>query len=110
MNLRDLYETLATEERNELAAKAGVSSAYLWQLATQWKGKKPSLALLKKLVDSDRRLDVSDLVAEFTGLRPAPMFTPENNPGRRATDPLPAGEGRAQASDGAGNAGAKDSE
>lgn len=66
MRLRPLYEKLSTEQREQLAAEAGISAAYLWQLATQWNGKKPSLDLLASLAKADKRLTVKDLVEEFT--------------------------------------------
>ena len=66
MKLCDLYLRLTTAEVEDLAKKAGTSPAYLWQIATQWRGKKPSLALLRDLADADKRLTIADLVAEFT--------------------------------------------
>jgi transcriptional regulator with XRE-family HTH domain len=65
MRLSDLHPTLTQEERVDLAARAGMSPAYLWQLATQWRGKKPSLAQLSRLAAADERLNVVDLVEEF---------------------------------------------
>lgn len=65
MKLSMLYEALSGDERKQLAKKAGISAGYLWQLATRWNGKKPTVDLLAKLAEADRRLTVSDLVAEF---------------------------------------------
>jgi hypothetical protein len=68
MKLRDLYPTLDTAERAKLAEKAGIKDpGYLWQLATQWRGKKPSIDLLGKLAAADPRLTVAELVEEFSG-------------------------------------------
>lgn len=65
MRLSALYQTLTTEERAELAKKAGTSPAYLYQIATQWKGRKPSLQMLLMLSKADARLTLEDLAAEF---------------------------------------------
>lgn len=66
MNLRDLYQTLDKEQREAFAKRVDIQAPYLWQIATQWKGKKPSLDLLKKIADADARLTVDELVREFT--------------------------------------------
>ena len=66
MKLSDLYQTLAKPEREALAKAINTSPGYLYQLATQWKGKKPSLEILKALSVADPRLTVEELVNEFT--------------------------------------------
>jgi hypothetical protein len=66
MKLRELYPDLTAEERESLAKAAGTDVGYLWQLATQWRGKRASLAMIAKLAAADRRLDMAALVAEFT--------------------------------------------
>lgn len=66
MRLSDLYPTLSTVERQQLAEKAGTDAGYLWQLSTQWRGKKASLVLITRLVEADSRLGLADLVDEFT--------------------------------------------
>lgn len=65
MRLSDLYPTLTTEEREALAKKAGTTAPYLYQLATRWQGKRPSLKLVMQLSGADPRLTVDDLVREF---------------------------------------------
>jgi len=65
MKLKDLYPTLSAQERQVLAKKANTDPGYLWQLATGWRGKKPSLAMIERLASADRRLTISHLVAEF---------------------------------------------
>lgn len=65
MKLQDLYKTLTGEEREALAKKAGINPGYLWQLASQWRGKKPSLDVIVRLAAADPRLHSSDLIAEF---------------------------------------------
>lgn len=65
MKLADLYQTLSTDERAALAKRAGMSDGYLYQLATRWRGKRASLAVIKALAESDKRLTVRDMVAEF---------------------------------------------
>lgn len=65
MRLSDLYPTLKPAEREELAAKAGTKPVYLYQLATRFKGKKPSLQLLVQLAKVDERLTLEDMAKEF---------------------------------------------
>jgi len=70
MRLSELLPSLSTKQRDALAVKAGTSSAYLWQLSTRWRDKKPSIDLLKKLAASDQRLTVAELVEEFSAAKP----------------------------------------
>ncbi|MFY3577032.1 hypothetical protein ACOTI8_30505 [Achromobacter xylosoxidans] len=65
MKLKDLYPRLSQKERHALAKKANTDPGYLWQLATGWRGKKPSLAMIERLANADRRLTIPHLVAEF---------------------------------------------
>lgn len=65
MRLSDLYPTLKPAEREELAAKAGTKSVYLYQLATRFKQKKPSLKILIALAKADQRLTLEDMAEEF---------------------------------------------
>jgi len=65
MRLSDLYPSLTSSEREELASKAQTSSGYLWQLATRWNGKAASLKLMRRLCDADKRLTLPDLAEEF---------------------------------------------
>lgn len=65
MKLCDLYPLLDAEERDDLRKALDIAPGYLWQLATQWRGKKPSIDLLVKMAAADKRLTVEDLVAEF---------------------------------------------
>lgn len=65
MKLSDLYQSLDQEGRKDLAAKAGVDVGYLWQIATQWRKKRPSVDVISRLIKADRRLKASDLIAEF---------------------------------------------
>lgn len=66
MKLTNLYPTLDKEARDSLAKAAGIDPGYLWQIATRWRGKKPSIDVIQRLVAADSRLTVGDLVAEFT--------------------------------------------
>lgn len=66
MKLCDLYPTLSTDEREALAKKAKLSNGYLWQLATGWRGKKPSIDKIIKLAAAEKRLSVVELVDEFS--------------------------------------------
>lgn len=65
MQLRDLYPKLTASERETLAKKAGTDAGYLWQLATQWRGKRPSLDLMAALANADKRLTLGELAVEF---------------------------------------------
>ncbi|GAB2913866.1 hypothetical protein GCM10027278_38120 [Paralcaligenes ginsengisoli] len=66
MKLTDLYQSLDSNDRKLLAHKAGVDAGYLWQIATRWRGKKPSLDVIQRLVFADSRLTTAELVSEFT--------------------------------------------
>lgn len=66
MRLSTLYSQLESGEREALAKAADTDAGYLWQLATRWRGKKPSLDFLQKLVNADKRLTLTDMVAEFS--------------------------------------------
>lgn len=65
MRLSELHHLMTTLERRELAKKVGVDPGYLWQLATGWRGKAPSLRLIAKLARADGRLTTTELVEEF---------------------------------------------
>ena len=66
MKLKDLYQSLSQDERFELAKKVGLKeTGYLWQLATNWRGKRPSLDFMVKLAAADSRLTVAELAEEF---------------------------------------------
>ncbi|WP_322997929.1 hypothetical protein [Castellaniella sp.] len=71
MKLTNLYPTMDKEARDSLAKAAGIDPGYLWQIATRWRGKKPSIDVIQRLAAADSRLTVGDLVAEFTA-RPTP--------------------------------------
>lgn len=66
MKLKDLYPKLGARERKNLASRAGIAPGYLWQLATGWRGRKPSLALMTRLAKADKRLKVAHLAEEFS--------------------------------------------
>jgi hypothetical protein len=65
MKLHDLYLKLDAGQKQTLAEAVGISEGYLWQLATHWNKKRPSLALIYKFADADKRLKANDLLAEF---------------------------------------------
>lgn len=65
MNLKTLYDTLDGPGRERLAAAVGVSSGYLWQMASRWRGKRPSIKTLNALVRADKRLKLAELMDEF---------------------------------------------
>lgn len=65
MRLSSLYPTLTGEQRVSFARNCGISTGYLWQLATRWKGKRPTVDLLAKLAKAHPDLSVGELVDEF---------------------------------------------
>lgn len=65
MKLSELYPSLTTAEREGLAKVANTTPGYLYQLANQWRGKKPSLEMIGALCNADSRLTLADLVDEF---------------------------------------------
>ena len=66
MQLNTLYFSLSQDERSALAEKAGLAPGYLWQIATRWRGKRPSLETIQRLVAADERLALDDLMSEFS--------------------------------------------
>lgn len=66
MKLSQLYDKLTVAEREALALKADMSPAYLWQIATRWRGRRPSVDLLARLAAADKRLSLKQMVSEFT--------------------------------------------
>lgn len=69
MQLKTLYSTLDSDQRERLAVKAGIKAPYLWQIATHWNGKRPSINLIVKLAAADKRLSVPELVKEFSDMK-----------------------------------------
>jgi transcriptional regulator with XRE-family HTH domain len=65
MRLKDRYEALSVEQRERLAERAEISAGFLYQLATRFKGKKPSIDVLSRLAKADKKLTVADMVEEF---------------------------------------------
>lgn len=72
MRLSTLFPKLSATEREDLARKAEIDPGYLWQLATRWRGKKPSLDVINRLVRADKRLTLTDMVKEFSEGSPEP--------------------------------------
>jgi len=71
MRFKDLYQSLSTDEREKLAKKVDTDAGYLWQIATTWRGKKPSLGFLVKLAEADSRLSVAEMAEEFAEAKAA---------------------------------------
>jgi hypothetical protein len=65
MNFSTLYATLDSEGRADLAKKLETDAGYLWQLATRWRGKRPSFAFMEKLAAADPRMTLGELVDEY---------------------------------------------
>lgn len=65
MRLSTLYQSLSAEERTALAEKVDTDPGYLWQLATRWRGKRPSFDFMNKLVAADDRLTIAEMSEEF---------------------------------------------
>lgn len=67
MKLKDLYFALSQQERDALAKRVRIASGYLWQIAVRWRGKRPSLDVILRLVEADTRLTLQELLEEFSG-------------------------------------------
>jgi len=65
MKLASLYQVLDGKARKALADKASVDVQYLYQMATRWRGKRPSVDVIGRLIRADSRLSAADLIAEF---------------------------------------------
>ena len=65
MRLSDLYQKLDSEGRKSLANKIGMSEGFLFQVATRWRRKRPSIVRINEICKLDRRLTKKDLLAEF---------------------------------------------
>jgi hypothetical protein len=78
MRLSTLYQQLSPEQREDLARKADISPGYLYQIATRWQGRKPTVPLMDKLAKADRRLTLADMVAEFSEV-PEPKSAPQGS-------------------------------
>lgn len=66
MKLSELYKALDKGSRESLAKSAGISPAYLYQIATQWNGRRPSVDVIGRLLKADSRLQAVDLISEFS--------------------------------------------
>lgn len=66
MRLQQLYPTLTPAERTALASAARLADGYLWQIATHWRGKRPSVDAMIRLAGADSRLTLQDLAEEFS--------------------------------------------
>lgn len=64
MQLRELHPQLSRPEKAALAEAAGITPAYLAQLATGFRTK-PSLKVCAALVAHDSRLTLEELAQEF---------------------------------------------
>lgn len=66
LTLGQLYRSLTKNEKVLLAEVAGIKPAFLWQVATRWKGKRPSLQVIHRLANADSRLSLDALMFEFS--------------------------------------------
>lgn len=66
MKFAELWTVLSTEEKDALARQIGTERGYLQQIAIRWRGRRPSLDFMRKMVASDARLNIADLVEEFS--------------------------------------------
>lgn len=93
MDLSDLSPT----ERAELAAKVGCNPKYLYQCATQWRGKRPSPELARTLVAADPRLTLEELL--FPGEPPKKVVVAEPPPSSNPSPRPASGPGAKSAAD-----------
>lgn len=85
MKLSELYTSLSRQGRQALADSVGIKAGYLWQIATKWRGRKPSIDVMARLVRADPRLTAADLLTEFseptsTYMEPHMSNTPDPTP------------------------------
>jgi hypothetical protein len=66
MKIRELLKNMSTSERAAFAARCGTSVGYL-RVATS-RGRNPSVALCKKLVEADPRLTLEELRPDIWGV------------------------------------------
>lgn len=71
MKFSKLWADLSIQERKAFAKKVGTDPGYLQQIATRWRGKKPSLDFMVKLAAAHKKLQVGEMAKEFSQL-PAP--------------------------------------
>ena len=90
MKLSELYKSLSKTDRALLAERADVGHGYLWQIATGWRGKRPSLLVLDRLLKADSRLKAKDLIAEFVEQQSTEPHMP-NTPDPKPDDRIPIG-------------------
>ena len=64
MDLKTLHPQLSKDEREALAAAAGIAPAYLYQLSIGFK-RNPSMRQCAAMVAHDKRLSLKDLAREF---------------------------------------------
>jgi len=75
MKFAELWSILPTEEKDALARQIGTERGYLQQIAVRWRGRRPSLDFMRKMVVADARLSFGDLAEEFSEATAPP--TPE---------------------------------
>lgn len=75
MKFSKLWSSLSIDERKAFAKKVDTDPGYLQQIATRWRGKKPSLDFMVKLAAAHKKLNVGELAEEFS--EPATTQTTE---------------------------------
>jgi hypothetical protein len=68
MDLKTLYQLLSDEDRKAVAARAGISPLYLYQLSSGFRHNPPIL-LCRELVIADERLSLDELAEQFARQR-----------------------------------------
>ncbi|MCX5590902.1 hypothetical protein [Alcaligenes endophyticus] len=92
MKLSALYKTLDKSSRESLAKGSGISPAYLYQIATQWNGRRPSVDVIGRLLRADSRLHAEDLISEFsTAFSEWPELKEHQMHDPKDTDKIPVG-------------------
>jgi len=66
MKFSDAWAGMTAEERDAMAKAIDTHAGYLNQLATRWRGKRPSLDFMVKIAEADPRFTVGDLATEFS--------------------------------------------
>jgi hypothetical protein len=68
MNLSDIYKEGGFGALKRLAEITGNDPQYLRQIATGWRGKRPSPELAMRLIEADPRLTLAELFGHKTEL------------------------------------------
>uniref|UniRef100_A0A193SD15 HTH cro/C1-type domain-containing protein n=1 Tax=biofilter metagenome TaxID=1070537 RepID=A0A193SD15_9ZZZZ len=67
--MSELHTLMNRAERSAFARRCHISPGYLWQIATRWQGRRPTVDLLARMAKADSRLSIEEMVGEFADTR-----------------------------------------